>query len=76
MEPEKKSNGALVGLVIIVIILLLGAVYVWKSKAKNTIETNINNVAITNQETSDINALEQDLKTTDTNIGIDVNALQ
>jgi len=31
MEPEQKSNGALTGLVVIVIILIIGGIYLWKS---------------------------------------------
>ena len=34
MEPEQKSNGALTGLIIIVIILILGGIYFWKSGIK------------------------------------------
>ena len=34
MEPEQKTNGALVGLIIIIIILILGGIYLWKSGAK------------------------------------------
>ncbi|MBI5139544.1 hypothetical protein HZA26_02970 [Candidatus Nomurabacteria bacterium] len=30
MEPEEKSNGALVGSFIIIIILILGGIYVWQ----------------------------------------------
>lgn len=32
MEPEKKTNGAFVGLVIIIVILVLGGIYVFMSK--------------------------------------------
>ena len=31
MEPEQKSNGALVGLIVIIIILVLGGIYLWKN---------------------------------------------
>jgi hypothetical protein len=34
MEPEKKSNGALIGSVIIIIILIIGGIYVWQAKVK------------------------------------------
>lgn len=38
MEEEKeKPNGAFLGLVIIIIILIIGGIYVWQSKVKNTI---------------------------------------
>lgn len=29
MEPEKKSSGALIGAIIIIIILVAGGIYVW-----------------------------------------------
>ena len=32
MEIEKKSNGALVGLVVIIIILIVGGIYIWQSR--------------------------------------------
>jgi len=35
MEQDKKSNGALVGIIIIVIILILGGIYMWNSKKAN-----------------------------------------
>ena len=34
MEPNQKSNGALVGSIIIIIILVLGGIYLWTSKTK------------------------------------------
>jgi len=34
MEPEQKSNGALVGLIIIIVILVLGGIYLWKTSDK------------------------------------------
>jgi len=30
MEPEQKSNGALIGSTIIVIILIIGGIYLWR----------------------------------------------
>lgn len=35
MEPttEKKSNGALMGSIIVIVILILGGIYMWMSKA-------------------------------------------
>ena len=34
MEPEQKSNGALIGSIIIIVILVLGGVYLWQNKMK------------------------------------------
>jgi len=35
MEEDKKSNGALVGAVIVILILILGGVYLWTSNSLN-----------------------------------------
>lgn len=32
METDKKSNGALMGSIIIILILVLGGIYIWMSK--------------------------------------------
>ena len=40
MEPEKKSNGAFVGLVVIINILVLGGIYIWQSSQKEKTDTN------------------------------------
>ena len=34
MEPEKKSNGALVGSIIIIILLVIGGLYLWQKTSK------------------------------------------
>lgn len=34
MEPEKKSNGALVGSIIIIVILVIAGIYLWNNNAK------------------------------------------
>lgn len=34
MEPEKKSNGALVGSIIIIVILIIGGIYLWQNSIK------------------------------------------
>ena len=38
MEPEKKSNGALVGSIVIIIIIVIGGIYIWQSKIKSALE--------------------------------------
>lgn len=38
MEEEKKPNGAFLGLVIIIIILIIGGIYVWQSKIKSVLK--------------------------------------
>lgn len=77
MEPEKKSNGALVGLVIILIILVVGGIYVWQSKVKNeqgALNTQMEN--LTPSDSDELNNLEQELNSTDTNIDVDINTLE
>lgn len=32
MEPQKKSNGALIGSIVVILILVLGGVYFWTVK--------------------------------------------
>lgn len=58
MEPEQKSNGALVGLIIIIIILLLGGAYLWnKNQKKNSdIEPKINQASTTDENTAEMEA--------------------
>lgn len=47
MESQKKSNGALVGSIIIIIILILGGIYFWKNSLKSRIETKSNDLGVT-----------------------------
>lgn len=75
MEPEKKSNGALLGLIIIIIILVIGGVYIWLTN-KNKIIENPQPLAVTQDDFNDLNALEQDLNATDTNIDVNVDTLK
>lgn len=75
MEPEKKSNGAFIGLAIIVIILIIGGIYAWQSN-KNTLENSKTLPGVTTEDSDALNALELELNTTDTNAGVDVNTVQ
>ncbi len=82
METEKKSNGALVGLVIIIIILVIGGIYMWQSKMNQIEEIKTQNAKIVAEnaalleDANALNALEQDLKNTDTDLGVDVNTIK
>ena len=77
MEPEKKSNGALVGLVIIIIILIVGGIYILMSnqKAVELQNSQAQSRNVTNQDAAALNALEQDSNTIDTNTDVDVNTV-
>ncbi|OGI67200.1 hypothetical protein A3A05_00545 [Candidatus Nomurabacteria bacterium RIFCSPLOWO2_01_FULL_41_12] len=72
MEPEKKSNGALVGLAIIIIILVVGGLYIWQSQEMPEAPIQEN---ITTEDSSELDTLEADLQMTDTQTGVDVDAV-
>jgi beta-lactam-binding protein with PASTA domain len=72
MEQEKKSNGAMIGLVIIIILLLVGGIYVWQSNTKVSVPSE----AVTSEDSAELNTLEANLQTTDTNIGVDVDEVK
>lgn len=61
---EQKSNSALIGSIIIVIILIIGGVYLYKTSVKKQIEQRNNPAQVTTDEFS---GLETDLNTTDIN---------
>ena len=77
METEKKPNGALIGSIIIIIILIVGGIYVWQSKIKNALQgkKTISEENVIPGDANELNALEQDLNTADTNIGVDANSV-
>lgn len=47
MEPTQKSNGALIGSTIIIIILILGGIYFWRTNLKNLKENEAPNTETT-----------------------------
>jgi ABC-type Na+ efflux pump permease subunit len=76
MEPEKKSNGALVGSIIIIIILIAGGIYIWQTKVQKALEEKkFQEENVVPLDTNELNTLEEDLNTTDTTIDVDVNAI-
>ncbi|KKQ31564.1 MAG: hypothetical protein US45_C0042G0002 [Candidatus Nomurabacteria bacterium GW2011_GWA1_37_20] len=78
MEPEKKSNGSLVGLVVIIIILIIGGIYIWLSNQKlpNTLQNSqTQSESTANQDAAALDALELDAEATDTSTGVDVDAI-
>ncbi len=80
MEPEKKSNGALIGLIIIVIILIIGGIYMWQSnksalQGQNPANTNQTGTTVTSQDSASLDGLDKDLQNTDTSTGVDANTV-
>ncbi len=80
MEPEKKSHGALIGSIIIIIILIIGGIYVWQSKIKEIQleRKNVEMQATAMQAASDLElkALEAELNSTDTTVNVNVDNLK
>lgn len=76
MEPEKKSSGALLGLIIIIIILIVGGIYIWQSKVKQMETQKVSDNALTNEDATALDALGQEAATVDANVGVDVNAIK
>lgn len=76
MEPEKKSNGTLVGAIIIIVILIIGGIYTWQSKVKSALKEKADAENTITNDANMINALEEDLGSTDIDLGVDVNGIQ
>ena len=74
MEPEKKSNGALIGLIVIIIVLVVGGIYIWMSN-KKAVETmkaeQAQSEATMNQDSAALDALQKDVDGMDTNVDVD-----
>lgn len=85
MEPnvDKKSNGAFIGSVIVVIILILGGLYVWKNK-DTQINLPNNEIGTENDDQSsavinaynELEAFDQELVNTDTNVDVNIDNIQ
>lgn len=63
MEPnqiEQKSNGALIGSVIIIVILIIGGIYFWKASVERTSDS-----AEFSSESLDTSSMEADLNSLD-----------
>ncbi|MFA6301032.1 MAG: hypothetical protein WC609_01635 [Candidatus Paceibacterota bacterium] len=81
MEPEKKSNGALIGLIVIVIILILGGIYIAisnRSVIEKTVnsEINIESSPNTQNQGAALDSLDKEIQSTNTDLSIDVNNLK
>ena len=75
MEPEKKSNGVLIGLVVIIIILVIGGIYVWmsnKNAADITDADNIQTESTPADDSAELDTLQQEIDTTNTDVGASV----
>ena len=76
MEQEQKSNGAIIGSIIIIVLLIIGGIYVWQAKMKEVkLEKQKQEEAI-NASNAELNQIEQELKNTDTTSNIDTSKVQ
>ena len=76
MEKEEKTNGALIGLIVIIIILIIGGIYIWQSKVKQIEQIKAQNATILQEQANIIKSLEQDIQNTDTNVGVDASTIK
>jgi len=80
MEPEKKSHGALIGSIIIIVILVIGGIYIWQTKVKEIKlqreKTEMQAQALQAASDKELQLLEQELQSADTNVNVDVNSLK
>jgi len=81
METEQKSNGAVMGIIVIVALLIIGGFFTWQNSVKKLAEQEKNRVeleAIINSENIDteLDALNDDLDATDLNLDIDLDSLE
>ena len=80
MEPEKKSHGALIGSIIIIIILIIGGIYVLQTKVKNMKleqqKAKMEAAAINAANLNELKTLEQDLNSTDVSTGVDAETIK
>jgi len=65
-------NGAMVGLIIIIVILVLGGIYIWQSKVKALPEGTLQGEVVSPEDEEELNSLENDLNSMDTNIEANV----
>ena len=80
MGPEKKSHGALIGSIIIIIILIIGGIYAWQTKVKDIKlkqqQVEMQAAAINAANMNELKTLEQDLNSIDTNTGVDAETIR
>ena len=75
MEPEKKSNGAFIGLIVIIIILVIGGIYMWQLNQKTLEEKKVQSENVTAQDTTELDSLQAEVNATETDLGVDANTV-
>ncbi len=73
MEPEKKSNGAFIGVIVIIVILIVGGIYIWQSNQETKELQRSQAEALSQEDAAALNALEADGASADSNVDVDAN---
>ena len=76
MEQEQKSNGALVGSIIIIVLIIIGGIYIWQTKMKEIKLEKEKQAEIIKANDAELNQIEQDLKNAETATNIDTSKVQ
>jgi len=80
METEKKSHGALIGSIIIIVIILIGGIYIWQSKMKTALKEKNNQEEVLNSKTievsEELDELEQEINEINTNVNVDLDTIE
>jgi hypothetical protein len=77
MEPEKKSYGARIGAIIIIVILIIGGIYFWQARIKSIeLQKQMQAEAIRALQEEELDILQNDLNNTDINIDLDIEKLK
>ena len=71
MEPEKKADGAFIGIIIIIIILIVGGIYIWQSNKNKILQEKSATVGVTSEDVGQLDTLEQELQTANIETGVD-----
>ncbi len=78
MEQDKKSHGALIGSIIIVIILIIGGIYTWQQKVKNDLKLKelqeIQKIQMLQYQ--EISSLEEEIENLSQNIEVDLEEIE
>ena len=72
MDNDKNSNGAIVGLIIILIVLIIGGVYIWQTHEKKVKEIEQQNAALSAADAAALDSLGLDVGTVDSGVNLDV----
>lgn len=72
---DKKSTGALVGSVIIILILVVGGIYIWQSKVKDAMQEKYEVENLAPEDEEGLDALESDVNDLDTSADLDVESV-